>query len=123
MKSHVGLQQNICLVTGKTFNVGILLDRRLKDSLEEENITGWGFSPEVQEKLDEGYVALVGVDYEKSTITDGKLLPENAYRTGQVAYVKKLVLNNILPDFKVDTVGFVPESIFAQLEELQKQSK
>ena len=82
-KSHVAMEKNICLVTGKEYETGSLLlaTRYYKGEptvdLEGENrrtglgnnVTGNGFCPEVQEKLDAGYVALVCINSKKSNDT------------------------------------------------------
>ena len=62
-KSHVSLEQHVCLVCGTRFDTGaILLDRRLRASMERHTATGWGLCPEHQKLSDEGFVALVECD-------------------------------------------------------------
>ena len=59
-KSHVSLEQHVCLVCGKAFDTGtILLDKRLRASMEHHTKTGWGLCPEHQKLADDGFVALV----------------------------------------------------------------
>jgi len=42
MKSHVGMEQKVCPVCGQAFDTGvILLDKRLRNSLERKTVTGW----------------------------------------------------------------------------------
>ncbi len=42
-KSHVSLEQQLCLVCGTAFDTGnILLDRRLRASMKHQTTTGWG---------------------------------------------------------------------------------
>ena len=58
-KSHVSLEQHVCLVCGKAFDTGtILLDKRLRASMEHHTKTGWGLCPEHQKLADDGFVAL-----------------------------------------------------------------
>src|SRR3546814_5168048 len=46
-KSHVSLEQHVCLVCGVAFDTGaILLDKRLRASLERHTATGWGLRSE-----------------------------------------------------------------------------
>ena len=48
-KSHVSLEQHVCLVCGTAFDTGaILLDKRLRASMERHTATGWGLCPEHQ---------------------------------------------------------------------------
>lgn len=64
-KSHVAKEMHFCQVCGQTHAVGILLDRRLKDSLEPEH-----------DKLDQdGYIALVVTT---DVPEDGEKLPNGA---------------------------------------------
>lgn len=45
-KSHVSLEQQLCLVCGTAFDTGnILLDRRLRASMKHHTTTGWGCVP------------------------------------------------------------------------------
>lgn len=46
-KSHVSLEQHVCLVCGARFDTGaVLLDRRLRASMEYQTVTDWGLCPE-----------------------------------------------------------------------------
>jgi len=91
-KSHVSLERRVCLVCGTAFDTGnILLDKCLRASLERHRSTGWGLCDEHRRLFDEGFVALVECDPERSgkpTGTD-RLKPEAAYRTGRLAHLKR----------------------------------
>ena len=121
MKSHVSMQMKICLVCCTKYSVGILLDRRMKDSLEPETVTGWGLCEEHKQLFEDGYIALVGIDESQSTITNGSILPENAYRTGNVAHVKYPVLQGIfnIPISSNLPVLFVENAVISKLQEYQ----
>lgn len=91
-KSHVSLEQRVCLVCGTTFDTcSVLLDRRLRASMERHTTTGWGLCTEHQPMFDDGYIALVECDPQRSGLpTAGdKLKPEQAYRTGRLAHVRR----------------------------------
>jgi hypothetical protein len=93
-KSHVSMEQHVCMICCARYDTGaILLDRRLRNNLERNTITGWGLCAECQRLHEEGFIALVECDATKSgTPADGALLkPEQAYRTGQVARLKREV--------------------------------
>jgi hypothetical protein len=104
------MEQNCCCVTGELFDTGtILLDRRidpktrtLKQSMDSTTVTGWGISPEVQEKFDAGYVALIVIDPVKST--DMSL--SGIHRTGEVVYIRKEVAKNIIARVDWDRHSF-----------------
>ncbi|MGV7186984.1 ATPase [Xanthomonas axonopodis] len=96
-KSHVSLEQHVCLVCGSAFETGaILLDRRLRASLERHTATGWGLCPEHQQLFDAGFVALVECDPQRSgsPATD-RVKPEQAYRTGRLAHLKREVFAEV----------------------------
>ena len=86
-KSHVSLEQHVCLVCGTAFDTGaILLDKRLRASMERHTTTGWGLCPEHQKLFDDGFVALVECDPQRSgSQAGGRMKPEQAYRTGRLA--------------------------------------
>lgn len=66
-KSHVSLEQHVCLVCGAAFDTGaILLDRRLRASMKHHTATGWGLCPEHQKLSDDGFVALHAQAYGES---------------------------------------------------------
>ena len=50
-KSHVSMETKQCLVCAKEFNVGILLNRRLSNSLEPKTLTGYGLCDEHNKSL------------------------------------------------------------------------
>ncbi len=48
-KSHVFLEQHVCLVCGKALDTGaVLLDKRFRASMERHTKMGWGLCPERQ---------------------------------------------------------------------------
>lgn len=91
-KSHVSLEQRVCLVCGATFDTGaILLDKRLRQHLDRHTVTGWGLCSEHERLFKDGYVALVECDLQRSggAPSSGSMKPEQAYRTGRLAYMKR----------------------------------
>jgi hypothetical protein len=94
MKSHVSLEQKCCPICGKTFDNGtILLDRRLKQSLEHHTVTGYDIC---EACIKPGFLSIVICDESKSTFNSkGRLTPEGAYKTGEVIYIKKEVASQI----------------------------
>lgn len=98
MKNNiVSIAQEVCSVCGTKYDNGeLLLAKRLSANLPDKTVTGWGLCPLHQKMHDDGYVALVAIDPAKSG--DGKqgaLKPENAYRTGRVAHVRRSAWGNI----------------------------
>lgn len=92
-KSYVSVEQNVCLVCAKTFDTNaLLLNKHLRKSMEERTVTGWGLCPEHQKLHDDGYVALVAIDQDRSPLPH-KL--DSVYRLGGVAHVRRSVWQDI----------------------------
>ena len=97
-KSHVSLEQHLCLVCATAFDTGsLLLDRRLRASMGRHTTTGWGLCPEHERMHSDGFVALVECDPQRSGArsSDGQLKPEQAYRTGRLAYLRRTVFAEV----------------------------
>lgn len=100
-KSHVSMEQRQCIVCGCIYDTGaILLDKRLRKSMERHTVTGTGMCPEHQKLKDQGYVALIEAD-EKTKNRTGRLIHLKAdvwpdifkepAPTGGVCYTDKAV--------------------------------
>lgn len=97
-KSYVSLEKRLCLVCATPFDTGgVLLDRRLRASMRHHTTTGWGLCPEHQRLHSEGFVALVECDPQRSGAPsdDGQMNPEQAYRTGLLAHLRREAFNRI----------------------------
>lgn len=120
-KSYVSLEQQLCLVCGTSFDTGnLLLDRRLRASMAQHTTTGWGLCPEHQKLFAEGFVALVEFDPQRSGAPSGsgRMKPEQAYRTGQLAHLKREVFARVF-NVPVETgqpCVFVEPGEIAQLQ-------
>lgn len=126
-KSHVSLEKHQCIVCGKLFDTGaILLDRRLKPSMEPCTVTNYGLCPEDQSKFDEGFVALIECDREKSHLsTDPQSAkPEDVCRTGLVAHLKRDVFNNVfnVPIADSTPLVFVDQGVIEQLQSMTESA-
>jgi len=97
-KSYVTMETVFCIICGSEKESGaILMDRGLRDKFENTTCTGPGLCQEHQKLFDDGFIALVGADPEKSgdPLPNGNLNPEEAHRTGEVAHLKRSVFHNI----------------------------
>ena len=118
-KSHVGMEQNVCPVCGKAFDTGtILLDRRLRNSLERKTVTGWSLCPEHAKLWEKGYIALVECDPEKSQFSGGTIKPEDAFRKGRIVHIRKAVAARIFNVEMTSPVAFVEPAVVDMLEEM-----
>lgn len=124
-KSHVSMEQKMCPVCGKKFDSGaILLDRRLKQSMDKHTVTGFDLCPEHKQKFCEGFIALVVTDETKSNIDEKTktIKQENAYRTGEIVHMKREAFNKLF-DTEVDNkmpMVFIDPVLFNKLKTLVK---
>jgi hypothetical protein len=122
-KSHVSIEQHVCLVCGSEYDTGaLLLDRRLRASLNPHTTTAWGLCPMHQQLFDDGFVALLECDVEKSgrPSSGDRLKPEQAYRTGRIAHVKREVFARLFKspiDARLPAV-FIEPGLLEKLEAL-----
>jgi hypothetical protein len=115
------MEQKVCPVCGQTFDTGaILLDKRLRNSLEHKTITGWDLCPEHAKLWKKGYIALVECDPEKSKFTGATIRPDDAYRTGRVAHIRKAVAAQIFNVEMTSPVAFVEPGVVDRLEKMQE---
>ena len=123
MKSHVGMEQNVCPVCGQAFDTGaILLDKRLRNTLERKTVTGWDLCPEHAKLWEKGYIALVECDPERSKFIGGNIKPEDACRTGRIVHLRKAVAKDIFNVEMTSPVAFVEPGVVDMLEEIQESS-
>jgi hypothetical protein len=97
-KSHVSLEQHLCLVCGLGFDTGgILFDRRLRQSMERHTVTGWGLCDAHRKLFEEGFVALIECDPERSGVPadQNHMRPEQAWRTGRLAHLRREVFASV----------------------------
>jgi len=119
-KSYVSLEQRVYLACGTSFDTGnLLLDKRLRASMKRYTTTGWGLCPEHQKLFDDGFVALVECDPERSgSRVDGRLKPEQAYRTGRVAHLRRTAFAQVfnVPIAAEQACIFVEPGVLDQLQ-------
>lgn len=93
MKSYVSMERKVCPVCGAEFDSGaILLDRRLRESMERTTVTGWQLCPEHEALRADGYIALV----EARAPAEGETLTmETAYRLGRVVHIRETAFKRV----------------------------
>lgn len=121
--SHVSLEQRLCLVCGAAFETGaLLLDQRLRASLRRHTTTGWGLCAEDQKRFDEGFVALVECDPQRSGSMAGatRMKPEQAYRTGRLAHLRRAVFSQLfqVPIEDTQACVFVEPGVIDRLQSM-----
>jgi hypothetical protein len=102
-KNFVTLEQHLCQVCARKFDTNnLLINTRMKAVFDKYTLTGYGLCQECQKHYDNGFVAIVGVDPNKSGTRNDTLKLEDAYRTGRIAHVRRTaarqVFDVIIPD-------------------------
>lgn len=119
-KSYVSLEQRVCLVCGTSFDTGnLLLGKRLRASMKRHTTTGWGLCPEHQKLFDDGFVALVECDPERSGVpADGRMKSGQAYRTGRAAHLRRTAFRQVfnVPIEDKQACVFVEPGVLDQLQ-------
>jgi len=114
-KSHVGMGYSLCPICLTKHDEVVLLDQRLRNSLEREQCVGWDFCPTCAPKVVD-FVALVAV-------TNGGPVErlQDAKRTGEYAWLKRTVAAEVLD---VDLSGvpftFCEAGVINKLKEMQR---
>ena len=126
-KSYVSMEQGVCIVCNKQYNTDtILMDRSMRNSMNPETLTHVGICPEHQEVIDDGYIILIGVDAEKSRITMGTetVKPEDAWRTGNNAYIKREAWEHAV-DIPVpaDGIAYVENEVIMMLNDMNDEAE
>jgi hypothetical protein len=116
-KSHAGMGHYVCPYCGKEHGEVVLLDKRLKDTLECDNMLGFKLCDE-HKLLAESHVLLVGTTGDPST-------DKTATLTGTNAAVGRT--SSVLGMFKVDITKyeymFVAPGVIGILEDLLNDSE
>ena len=110
-KSHVGMGFHVCPVCCVEHDEVVLIDTRLKPTLEHRNFAGWGMCAEHKAQIADGYVALVEVTNKPTGLDD-------AERTGQTAMVRSSAFNQIFPRLRIPDgkLAFVENGTIAMLQ-------
>jgi hypothetical protein len=121
-KSHVGMGYNVSPITGEKHSESVILDQRMKDTLEKDNFLGLAYGPEAVEKLANGYVALIEVNNQNDG-TD-KMSLADADRTGTYCFVKRELVRDMfgIEEDKVADFQFVSSEIIQFLTDLKAKT-
>lgn len=122
-KSHVGMLHRVCLVCLKTVETDILLDKRLKKSLNRDN---YQLSDKLCEdcgKLEQEYIALVEVSNPPAG-SASTLEQKDANRTGRIAHIRRTVFTQLFDKPCPTTpMVFVDSQLIDKLIEMQEKSQ
>lgn len=116
--SYVKIEEHICDICGTKHETGaLLLDKRLKDI--PEGVSGISTCSDCESLHQEGYIALIGVDPDKSTISRSNTLNNrDAYRTGDILHIKQVVAEKLFDKDVKEKFVFVEPEVITQLTEM-----
>ena len=124
-KSYVSIEKKQCPVCGTLHDVGILLDRRLRDSMEQSTVTGYALCPEHKELHEKGYIALVVPAVPPAE--DVKTLQVETARSGKFLHIRRSVLKEVLVNVPAEHIElpmmFIDEDIFNWFAEQTNQGE
>ena len=116
-KSHVSMEKKICIVCAKEYETNaILLDKRLRASLERYTVTGMGMCDADRKKSEDGYIALIAIDPEKSEPSGNRVHSDKAYRTGEICHIRDRAFNDIFDvEIPAGRFLFIDQAVVDQL--------
>lgn len=122
-KSYVSIEKNVCSICDAVFDTGtILFDRRLRSSMEICTVTGLGLCPEHMKLFNEGFIALVECDPQRSNIpvNASHINPDQVYRTGCIAHLRREAFAQIfnVPVDDKQPIVFVEKGVIEQLQSM-----
>ena len=120
-KSFVTLEQNVCPICGKVFETGnLLMDTRIRngklmETFDNYTVTGYSVCEECQKMIDDGRVALVEINEPSDP---NNLTPDNVNRTGKIGWMKRDIVQQLIPEFPEDKfMCYVENGFFKEMEE------
>ena len=119
-KSHVSMEMAMCPVCCNKHSTGILFHKRLKPVLERETVTHWDLCPNCKKLKDDGYIALVGIDPDRS---ESPYTPKSVWRTGEVAHLRSHVFYSMFGDEDIKVLAFCPASVIEQLKQASAEAE
>lgn len=115
-KSHVSMEQKVCPCCDKVFDSGsILLDTRLKDSLDRNTVTGFKLCDECHK---EGYVLLVEIN---NVDESGTIKASDANRTGRSIYVINDIYLQMFKQSELRPMVYIGKEIFDDILRLHNE--
>lgn len=121
-KQWITMEQHQCPACGKMHETGaILLDKHMRNSFPGQyTCTGFGFCPDCQKRIDEGYVILIEAT-NKPDNGQAHMHACEANRTGRICYLKKHVAKDMF-GMEVE-MAFIDPEAYALLEKLGQQAE
>ncbi len=91
-KSYVGIANHVCPICNKKHDPVILLDKRLRNTLTQNEFGGFSLCDEHKKLKQEGYIVLISFDENKS---NEPYQFDTVYRTGSYVHIHNKVFEDI----------------------------
>ena len=118
--SYVAMEVGVCPICNKETDTGILMDKRLNDDAFKDNekvATHHELCKEHRQMADNGMVALIGLDAEKSGEGD-TLRPEDAHRTGNVMHMPAVMFSSMINTEITGPVVYVEDDVINMVKKM-----
>lgn len=124
-ENYVRMGKHLCVVCAKEHESGeILIHKRLQEIPEGKTLTGWGMCPECKRLEDDGYIALVEIDPQKSNAkTASKVKQNDAYRTGRIMHIRKAVADELFNVPITTPMVWIDPELWSRLEFMMPKSE
>jgi hypothetical protein len=123
-KSFVGMERHICVVCAERFETGnVLLHKRMQPVFGRTTVTGYGMCPKHQKLKDDGFIALIECDPNKTKVHgdthEARAHLKDAYRTGRLVHMRATAFAATF-DVPIPEKGicFIEPDVFAMLEKM-----
>lgn len=113
-KSHVGMGFKLCPVCLEKTDEVVLLDRRLKDSLERDNWMGWQMCEMHQQQTNDGYIHLIIIKNPEGSAVDLR----TADRTGETVSVRRAVFQELFNTNYSGDIAFGSQDLLEKIKAL-----
>ncbi len=111
-KSYVGLGHHLCPVCLVRTEEVVILDRRVKETLERDNFLGWEMCKEHAEQTANNYVHLIIIKNAEGS--DVNL--HTANRTGITVAIRRAAFQEIFNTTSMTNIAFGSEELLEKLE-------
>lgn len=114
-KSFVSLEAKVCPCCHKQFETNaLLLDRTVKDTLEKTTVTGYMLCSTCKK---EGYLLCVEIS-NASEMTEKRVTPERANKTGRVIYIKEDMAKELFQTDTLEEFVYIDKGVYNYFENL-----
>jgi len=123
--NYTTVEKKQCLVCLRLYDTGVeLIDSQHKPTEATHTLTGLGLCPEHQQRVNDGYVALVAIDTGKSELQGGTVVAGGEYRLGKIMWVKREMAQLIAPQVPTSqTLVFCHPNLIDALDKLVKETE